>query len=618
MVFWQGSPEDSRNGFGGNNGHLPTTVNQALKSSTSAGIIIGQILFGWLADYLGRRKMYGVELGIILVATMNFALASPSQSMNSTALLTFHRVIMGVGIGGDYPLSSVITSEFAPTRFRGGMMAAVFSMQGFGQLLAAIVALVVTVAFKESFIGIADVSECDLNCQIAADRCWRIIVGVGALPAVFALYYRITIPETPRYTFDVVHDVEKADTDINSFLSKSKAEIDIVRQARLLKVAGPSLTTPAASWRDLGSYFGRWKNAKVLLGTTLSWFFLDLAFYGLGLNNSIVLSATGYVNGETLYHKLYNNAVGLIILSVAGSLPGYWTAVFTIDTIGRKPLQIGGFLVLIILFCILGFAYHSLNAGSMFALYIIAQFFFNLGPNTTTFIVPGECFPTRYRASGHGLSAAAGKIGAIVAQIISLPLMTKDGGARIDTLLQIFALFMLCGLFTSFLVPETKGLTLEELAGEPPTSYNSGRNGSVSFDAMPKRRWNPFGGGKPAGFMYPRSSRGSMKRTWRRSPTVGAMSVSEMAAASDPETCKPAPVKREWWRKSRRHGSSSGNHDSDFGMSSSTSSTRMIGGGHPISPPPGSVPSWNAGWGRIDRGAAPDNIRLQDVGGLME
>lgn len=101
LVFWQGSPEDSRNGFGGNNGRLPTSVNQALKASTSAGIIIGQILFGWLADYLGRRKMYGVELGIILVATMNFALASPSQSINSTALLTFHRIIMGVGIGGD-------------------------------------------------------------------------------------------------------------------------------------------------------------------------------------------------------------------------------------------------------------------------------------------------------------------------------------------------------------------------------------------------------------------------------------------------------------------------------------------------------------------------------------
>lgn len=101
LVFWQGSPEDSQNGFGGSFGHLPTSVNQALKASTSAGIVVGQVLFGWLADYLGRRKMYGFELGIILVATLNFALANPSQSVNSTAVLIFHRVIMGVGIGGD-------------------------------------------------------------------------------------------------------------------------------------------------------------------------------------------------------------------------------------------------------------------------------------------------------------------------------------------------------------------------------------------------------------------------------------------------------------------------------------------------------------------------------------
>lgn len=101
LTFWQGSPESSRNGFGGNGGVLPDPASQALKASTSAGVLIGQILFGWLADYLGRRKMYGVELGIILLGTLNCALASPSQSMSSTALLVFHRVIMGIGIGGD-------------------------------------------------------------------------------------------------------------------------------------------------------------------------------------------------------------------------------------------------------------------------------------------------------------------------------------------------------------------------------------------------------------------------------------------------------------------------------------------------------------------------------------
>jgi PHS family inorganic phosphate transporter-like MFS transporter len=92
VVFWGGL--ESVNGFGGNNGVLPMSVNQALKASTSAGIVIGQVLFGWLADVFGRRRIYGIELGIIVLSTMNCALASPSQSMSSTGLLTFWRVMM--------------------------------------------------------------------------------------------------------------------------------------------------------------------------------------------------------------------------------------------------------------------------------------------------------------------------------------------------------------------------------------------------------------------------------------------------------------------------------------------------------------------------------------------
>lgn len=78
------------------------------------------------------------------------------------------------------------------------MMAAVFSMQGIGQLFAAIVGLIVTASFGSTFRDASSVNDCDYTCQTAADRCWRIIIGVGAVPAVFALYYRITIPETPR------------------------------------------------------------------------------------------------------------------------------------------------------------------------------------------------------------------------------------------------------------------------------------------------------------------------------------------------------------------------------------------------------------------------------------
>lgn len=141
--------------------------------------------------------------------------------------------------------------------------------------------------------------------------------------------------------------------------------------------------------------------------------------------------------------RLYNNGVGNLILSVAGLIPGYWVSVATIDTIGRKPIQLGGFVILTILFSIIGFGFHKISTGGLFALYCLCNFFQNFGPNTTTFIVPGEVFPTRYRSTGHGISAASGKVGAIIAQALIGPLRNRGGtNAWLDHVMEIFALFM--------------------------------------------------------------------------------------------------------------------------------------------------------------------------------
>lgn len=144
--------------------------------------------------------------------------------------------------------------------------------------------------------------------------------------------------------------------------------------------------------------------------------------------------------------------------------------------------------MLTILFAVIGFAYNSLSTHGLLALYVVSQFFFNFGPNATTFIVPGECFPTRYRSTSHGLSAASGKVGSIVAQVLIGPLRTRGATATnaspwLNHVMEIYALFMLCGIATTFLIPETKRKTLEELAGEVPgtTSYdpaNGGQKGS--------------------------------------------------------------------------------------------------------------------------------------------
>lgn len=175
-----------------------------------------------------------------------------------------------------------------------------------------------------------------------------------------------------------------------------------------------------------------------------------------------------------MYETFYRNAVGNLILVCAGAIPGYWFTVGTVDTIGRKPIQMAGFIILTIIFFVIGGAYDSLKKhnGGLLALYVLAQFFFNFGPNATTFIVPGECFPTRYRSTSHGISAASGKVGAIIAQCVFGPLVHKGAkpgsGASpwLNHVMQIFGGFMFCGVLTTWLIPETKRRTLEELSGE--------------------------------------------------------------------------------------------------------------------------------------------------------
>lgn len=133
-----------------------------------------------------------------------------------------------------------------------------------------------------------------------------------------------------------------------------------------------------------------------------------------------------------------NICIGNLILSAAGLIPGYWATFLFIDSWGRKPIQLMGFTMLTIIFCIMGFGYDKIlshSKGAFVFLYCMANFFQNFGPNTTTFVIrecmlilqpsamcslssaAGEAFPTRYRSTAHGISAASGKLGAIVAQV---------------------------------------------------------------------------------------------------------------------------------------------------------------------------------------------------------
>lgn len=435
-----------------------------VKVATPVGTFVGQLLFGWLADVVGRKRMYGVELMIIIIATFAQALSGDGKAVHIIGTLVVWRFLMGIGIGGDYPLSAVISSEFASTKIRGRMMTAVFANQGWGNFTAALVAFIITAAYKTSILKEASVTNLK-----SVDYMWRILIGLGCVPGVIALYFRLTIPETPRFTMDIERNIDQATADIKTVLTNtSRVDNDDLVQR---------VEAPRASLADFRAYFGRWENFKVLFGCAYSWFALDIAFYGLGLNSGIVLQAIGFGTPpqkgvEGVYQNLKNICIGNLILSAGGLIPGYWFTFVFIDKWGRKPIQLMGFIALTILFVIMGFGYDKLTATpaatkGFVVLYCFANFFQNFGPNTTTFVIPGEAFPTRYRSTAHGISAASGKLGAIVAQVGFAQLKDIGGTNKfVKHILEIFAFFMLTGIFSTLLLPETNRQSLEELSNE--------------------------------------------------------------------------------------------------------------------------------------------------------
>ncbi|KAG1781496.1 major facilitator superfamily domain-containing protein [Suillus placidus] len=466
--------------YGHTNNQLNTDQSLGVKVATPVGNLVGQLLFGWLADVFGRKRMYGVELMIMIVATFGQALAGQAPAVNILGVIIVWRFIMGIGIGGDYPLSAIISSEFAATRSRGRLMTAVFAAQGWGQFTAALVGIVVVEAYKDSILS------SPFPCRYPVDHTWRLLIGLGCVPGVIALYFRLTIPETPRFTMDIERNIAQATTDIDNVLTTGKSVFD--EDAPVQRVKAPKATRS-----DFRAYFSQWKNLKVLIGTSYSWFALDIAFYGLGLNSSTILTAINFGNPTSakttslyVYENLHNICVGNLILSVAGLIPGYWVSFLFIDSWGRKPIQLMGFTVLTVLFIIMGFGYDKLNSTpsntkAFVFLYCLTNFFQNFGPNTTTFIVPGEAFPTRYRSTAHGISAASGKLGAVIAQVGFSRLVNIGGTNKfIKHIMEIFALFMLTGIFSTLLIPETKQRTLEDISNEEQEGYIKGVSAATS------------------------------------------------------------------------------------------------------------------------------------------
>jgi len=402
-----------------------------LGSSALMGAAVGQVFFGWLGDRLGRRKVYGLTLTVMAIAAVGSALSVPIAGLSTVTVLILWRFVLGVGVGGDYPLSATIMSEYSNVQSRGRLVASVFAMQGFGLLVGAGTSL--AVVFLAPSLDVA----------------WRLILGFGAVPALVTIYYRIRMPETPRFSLSQGAVGEAART-VGSITGVP------------VRSTGAAKATRVPVRQFFRSY------GLLIFGTASTWFLLDIAFYSTNIFNPLILKEIGFANAASYppLQQVRLLATGNVLIALVASVPGYWAAVALIDRVGRRPLQYIGFGVMAVAFLTLSLGWGTLVGilPAFLAIYGLTFFFANFGPNTTTFVYPSEVFPTAFRTTGHGIAAAAGKIGAVVAVFVFASFYAVYG---IPWFFGVLAVVSFIGfVLTLALLPETSQRSLEDASGE--------------------------------------------------------------------------------------------------------------------------------------------------------
>lgn len=456
--------------------HYPPLLKGLVNAGANMGNIIGQLTFGFLGDTFGRRFVYGKELiiciiGMIMVISLPNSIPTPTLKM---IWIFCWRLFMGIGIGGDYPMSASITSERAHLKRRGTLLGIIFSNQGWGTLAGSIVTIIVLAAFEKPLNVRGEYGH--------LDAVWRIQMGVALVPACATLWPRLKMPEGKQYL---------QSQELNSRASSQTSVADPKLEKNNLEAGSGSDDGPIVpvapgepQWTTFFKYFSEWRHLKILIGTASTWFLVDVAFYGVNLNQSVILTAIGFSTGRNEYHVLMKNALGNLIIAVSGYVPGYFVTIALIERLGRKWIQIQGFLVCALLFGILAGDYTHLPTAGKFVCFALAQFFFNFGPNATTFIIPAEVFPSRVRGFAHGMSAAIGKLGAILSALLFNYLSSNVIGLP-NVLWIFFACNVLGAISTFFLLPETRGRDADVIDYEEWLEANPGAERRHSVRAAP-------------------------------------------------------------------------------------------------------------------------------------
>lgn len=389
----------------------------AVAAAALLGSLVGSLTLGQVTDRVGRQRMLVVDILLFVVATAGTALA-----WNAASLIAF-RFLVGVAIGADYPISVAYITENVPARYRGRLVIGAFAFQAVGAILGALTGVLMLHLCRALY------ADPEL---MAIHYAWRWMLGVGVALALGVAAVRLTIRlESPRYHISR-GEYEAASAAASQLLGEAIA---------ITPDLEPPLNPEPATYRTLFSPSHR--RSTVL--ASVPWFLQDIATYGIGIFTPVIIAMLALSTEIDPLLKEINAARGAALVD-GFLLVGFLCAIGLVDRLGRMSLQIIGFLGMAIgLLILAASALAPDRSGTEAALVLAGFLLFNLmmnaGPNSTTFLLSGEVFPTAIRATGAGFAAAVAKAGAVLGTF-GLPILTQTWGLP----LVLIGVALLCGL----------------------------------------------------------------------------------------------------------------------------------------------------------------------------
>lgn len=390
-----------------------------IAAATLIGNFVGALVFGNIADRIGRRLAFFWDIAFFVVFA---AVSAFSQSISQLMLWRF---LLGIGIGADYALASPIIAEIVPARIRGRLLTLNWGGAWFlGELAAFIVGALLLPTGPQA---------------------WRWMLATGAIPAIVVLIARRAYRESPRWFMTQGRAAEAQE--VIALLSEGSP-------APAQAAAAEAQSPPAMQKNRLAELFGPRFLKNTLFGM-LNYFFEGAPFYALSVFLPTILVGAGYAKTPT------GIASGNLILQATGAI-GIVICFLLVDTAGRKVCNYVGFGGVALALLVYEFLYPP-SLLALFIIFIGVEIAVWAGPACTDNLYLGELWPTRIRATGAGIGAAAGRLSAILGTV-GLPVLIASSGLRVALVVPL--LFCVGGVIaTAWLSPEPKQRTLEDLWG---------------------------------------------------------------------------------------------------------------------------------------------------------